>query len=132
MPCSRQISLVGFPASASFSTPMICSSVNCPLRMSSSLAYPEDPTSHVDRFSGGRSPQLPAEFGGVVSNITGLDNLHAIKPMIGRVTAPPTAPGPRPKALRSPSSRIVPALATLAHGRPDVILCRVATVTDHF
>jgi pseudomonalisin len=79
------------------------------------------------KFGNLSDPQLPAEFGSVVSNITGLNNLHAIKPMIGRVTAPPTVGAPHPQARRSPSGRTVPALATLAHGGPDVILCENGT-----
>jgi subtilase family serine protease len=79
------------------------------------------------KFGNLSEPQLPAEFSSVVSNITGLDNLHAIKPTIGRITTPPTVLTSHPQPHRSPSSRTVPALATIAHGGPDVILCQNGT-----
>ena len=75
------------------------------------------------KFGNLRDPELPAEYGSFVSNITGLDNLHDIKPMIGKVTAPPTILSFRSLPNRSQSGQTLPMLATVQKDDPDIVLC---------
>src|SRR5258707_15443505 len=55
MPCLRHRSLADIPAACSFSTLMICSSVNLPLRIVRLLGGEQNPNSKPGAFQGSRS-----------------------------------------------------------------------------
>src|SRR3954470_20799596 len=55
MPCLRHRSLADIPAACSFSTLMICSSVNLPLRIVRLLGGEQNPNSKPRAFQGSRS-----------------------------------------------------------------------------
>src|ERR1700761_288160 len=60
MPCLRHRSLADIPAACSFSTLMICSSVNLPLRIIRLLGGEQNPNLKPGAFQGSRSDRLPS------------------------------------------------------------------------